>query len=61
MAELVPDLIVIRFLPMGGQGQVAGSTQRILHPFRVDRPKYVPHKETTNTPNEQALKLPTGD
>ena len=41
MAELIPDLIAIRFLPMGGQGQVAGSAQRILHPFRVDRPEFV--------------------
>ncbi|MFZ0359592.1 MAG: hypothetical protein WAL58_04090, partial [Terriglobales bacterium] len=41
MAELVTDLIAIRFLPMRGQGQVAGSTQRILHPFRVNRPKFV--------------------
>src|SRR5271154_7646007 len=32
MAELIPDLIAIRFLPVGGQGQVAGSAQRVLHP-----------------------------
>jgi hypothetical protein len=41
MAELVSDLIAIRFLPMAAQGQVAGSTQRIFHPFRVDRPELV--------------------
>jgi hypothetical protein len=41
MAELVSDLIAIRFLPMSAQGQVAGATQRVFQPFRVDRPKFV--------------------
>jgi hypothetical protein len=38
MAELISDLIAIRFVEMSGQGQVAGATQGILLPFRVDRP-----------------------
>jgi nucleoid DNA-binding protein len=41
MAELVPDLIAIRFVEMSGQGQVAGTTQGILLPFRADRPIFV--------------------
>jgi hypothetical protein len=41
MAELVADLIAIRFVEMGAQGQVAGTTQGVFHPFRVDRPKFV--------------------
>jgi hypothetical protein len=45
MAELVPDLIAIRFVEMGAQGQVAGTTQGIFHPFRIDRPKFVPEAE----------------
>ncbi len=41
MAELVSDPIAIRFFPMRGQGQVAGAAQRVLHPLRADRPKFV--------------------
>jgi hypothetical protein len=41
MAELVSYLIAISFIDVGGQGQVAGATQGIFHPFRVDRPKFV--------------------
>ena len=32
VAELVVHLIAIRVLPIGGQGQLAGAAQRVLHP-----------------------------
>ncbi|MGA8152714.1 MAG: hypothetical protein WB952_17315 [Terriglobales bacterium] len=41
MAELIADLMAIRFLEMGGQGQVAGAADWVLHPFRTDRPEFV--------------------
>jgi hypothetical protein len=33
MAELIPDLITIRFVGMSRQGQVAEAAQRVLHPL----------------------------
>ncbi|MGB6738114.1 MAG: hypothetical protein WBE55_20450 [Candidatus Sulfotelmatobacter sp.] len=41
MAELVSYLIAIRFIDVGAQGQVAGATQGIFDPLRVDRPELV--------------------
>ena len=58
MAELIPDLIAIRFLPMSGQGQVAGATQGILHPFRVDRPKFVSEAQVDVVLKNRALFAP---